>query len=177
MKRAIFLDRDGVLNRIVDRGGAPGSPRTLAEFELIDGVPDACARLKAAGFVLACVTNQPELARNQLSPDDLTAIHQALREELPLDDLRFCPHDDADQCECRKPKPGMLQDLAAALDLDLTKSIMVGDRAKDIDAGRAAGTKTILVRNGYENEASIKADYICNDLGSAAEWILETEAN
>jgi len=177
MKRAVFLDRDGVLNRIVDRDGGPGSPRNLAEFQLIDGVPEACARLKAAGFVLACVTNQPELARDQLTPDNLAAIHGELRQNLPLDDLRFCPHDDADGCPCRKPKPGMLMDLATALDLDLSRSIMVGDRAKDIEAGRAAGTKTVLVRNGYENEAAINADCICADLLAATDWILETQVD
>src|SRR5438270_832375 len=108
MKRAVFLDRDGVLNRTIDRGAAvPGSPRTLDELEIMPGAPLALQRLRQAGFLLICITNQPELARREVQPDVLAQMHAALRRDLPLDDVLTCPHDDAAGCQCRKPKAGL----------------------------------------------------------------------
>lgn len=169
---AVFLDRDGVLNEIVERHGLPGSPRSVAELRLLPGVAEACRAFKAAGLALVCATNQPDIARGHLRAEDLSEIHAELARLLPLDSIRACPHDDSDACTCRKPKPGMILEAATALDLDPGSSIMVGDRAKDIDAGRAAGAATVLVRNGYEDERGIDADIVCGSLAAAVPWIL-----
>ena len=170
---AVFLDRDGVLNKLVDRDGAPGSPRSIDEFQLIDGVEEACRELRSSGYALVVVTNQPELARQQLSPANLADIHAELDRRIEPEVIKHCPHDDGDVCDCRKPKPGMLIDAARTLDLALHSSIMVGDRWKDIDAGKSAGTKTVLVDNGYPADRVIEADHHCASLAAAVPWIKE----
>jgi D-glycero-D-manno-heptose 1,7-bisphosphate phosphatase len=171
---AVFLDRDGVVNRAPVRAGRPTSPAGVGELEVLPGVPEACARLRAAGFALIVVTNQPEVARGRLSREVVEAIHDCLRRRLPLDDIRVCYHDDADGCACRKPKPGML--LAAARDwgIDLARSVMVGDRWRDIEAGRRAGCRTVFIDYGYVEPRPEDADFETDSLLSAAEWILAT---
>ena len=113
-RRAVFLDRDGVLNRAVMRGGRPFSPASAEETELLEGVEAACRALKAAGFLLICVTNQPDIARRTRTRAEVEAINEKLKSALGLDDVRMCPHDDGDGCACRKPKPGLLLDAARA---------------------------------------------------------------
>jgi D-glycero-D-manno-heptose 1,7-bisphosphate phosphatase len=149
LKRAVFLDRDGVLNRALERDGTPYPPRTPEELEILPGVPEALALLKARGFLLIVVTNQPDVARGTLPLDVVEATHARLAAELLLDDIFVCPHDDADACACRKPKPGMLLAAAAKHGIDLSSSYMVGDRWRDIDAGHAAGCTPILIDYGY----------------------------
>src|ERR1700726_3806371 len=144
-RRAVFLDRDGVLNRARVIDGVPRPPASLAELEILPGVPKALALLRAAGFRLIVVTNQPDIARNQRTLDEVGQLNETLREHLGFDDLYMCPHDDADRCDCRKPKPGMLIRAAKMHCIDLLNSIMVGDRARDIQAGRAAGCRTVFV--------------------------------
>jgi len=168
---AVFLDRDGVLNAVVVRDGRPYPPGDASEVELLPGVGDACARLRAAGFDLVVVTNQPDVARGTLTLEAVERINDVLRAALPLDEIVVCPHDDADDCECRKPKPGMLVDAARRRGLDLAASFMVGDRWRDVDAGRRAGCRTVLVHRGYD-EPSAEPDGTVSDLGEAAEWIL-----
>src|SRR5262249_48047322 len=107
MRRAIFLDRDGVLNRAIIREGKPYSPSNVAELEIFPDAPCACEQLGSEGFLRIVVTNQPEVARGTLSRQAVEIIHQALRGKVPLDDVRTCYHDDADQCPCRKPRPGL----------------------------------------------------------------------
>lgn len=142
---AVFLDRDGVLTAPVPSGETWRPPWRPEEMRLLPGVADACQRLHAAGWVLVVATNQPDVARGRTQPGPILAIHDLLRQQLPLDDIRVCFHDDADRCLCRKPKPGMLLDAARLLRLNLSASWMIGDRTKDIAAGRAAGCRTILV--------------------------------
>ena len=139
MNRAVFLDRDGVLNRVVWREGKAASPRALSELEIEPEAPAALAALKAAGFLLFVVTNQPDVRRGLMAGETLDAIHAALAEALPVDEIAACRHDNADDCACRKPKPGLLLDLAARHDIDLSTSFMVGDQDRDIACGRAAG--------------------------------------
>lgn len=173
MVRAVFLDRDGVLNRALLRKGLPHPPDTVAELEILDGVPEALDRLRAAGYRLIVVTNQPDLARGTQSRENLEAIHAALRKRLAVDEIRVCPHDDADGCGCRKPRPGMLSEAAAEQGIDLAGSWMVGDRWRDIDAGHAAGCRTILIDYRYPERAPSRApDYVCHSLEEAADWIL-----
>jgi len=105
--------------------------------------------LKSAGFLLIAVTNQPEIARGALRIEALEAMHTLLRAHVPLDDIRVCIHDEDDDCACRKPRPGLLLDAAREWRIDLHQSFMVGDRWKDIDAGYAAGCRTLLIDRGY----------------------------
>jgi D-glycero-D-manno-heptose 1,7-bisphosphate phosphatase len=173
MKRpAVFLDRDGVLNEIVVRGNRPGSPRKMEEFRFLPGVERACEALREGGFFLACVTNQPEISRRTLEPRQLEAMMETVRRHLALDDVGVCTHDDADGCACRKPKPGLILAAAGRFDLDLERSIMVGDRWRDMEAGKSAGCRTVFVRNGLGEEPPAWVDFACADLSEAAAWIL-----
>src|SRR5580704_5907335 len=133
---AVFLDRDGVLNRAIIRNGRPHPPATLEEFTLLPGVPEACRKLRRAGFVLLVVTNQPDIARGVQDRAVVDEFHQILLRTLPIDGVYVCPHDDADGCDCRKPGPGMLLQAARDLSLNLGDSVMVGDRWRDVEAGR-----------------------------------------
>jgi len=150
-RRAVFLDRDGVLNRAFVRDGKPYPPKNLQQLQVPAGVREALERLKAAGFRLIVVTNQPDVARGNQSRERVEELHQALRQQfgLPIDDFRVCYHDDGDGCECRKPKPGMLMAAAVAFGLDLGSSFMIGDRWRDVEAGRRAGCRTIFLDHGY----------------------------
>jgi D-glycero-D-manno-heptose 1,7-bisphosphate phosphatase len=154
MNRAVFLDRDGVLNRNLVENGTLVPPRRVDDFRLIEGVVEATRALRTAGFKLVVVTNQPDVARGTLAPSTLEAMHRLLADQVPLDAIECCPHDDHHACECRKPRPGMLLRAARRLDLDLGRSFMVGDRWRDIDAGHAAGCRTILV--GYAGVEPLK---------------------
>ena len=176
MKPAVFLDRDGVINASVVRDGKPYPPASVDEMELLPGVGKALADLRAAGFVLIVVTNQPDVARGTQTRAAVEAIHERMQQELSLDAIYACFHDDADNCACRKPKPGLLVDAAAALGIDLAASFMVGDRWRDTDAGRAAGCQTIFIDRGYNERKP--TDFAVNVAGlpEAAAWILEQKA-
>lgn len=170
---AAFLDRDGVLVRAPVVDGRPRSIRDVADLELDSQAAEACTALRAAGFVLVCVTNQPDVARGLLERDALEAIHDRLRELLPLDEIVTCPHDDPDGCTCRKPLPGMLLAAALRLDIELGASFMVGDTWRDVAAGKAAGCRTVFLDRGYSDTVSEHPDATVRDLGEAAAWILE----
>lgn len=147
--RAVFLDRDGTLNRATIRAGRSYPPDRVEDFELLPGVIEGLAALRAAGFVLIVVTNQPDVAAGRQSRSVVERMHERLRALTPVDDVRVCYHDDAAGCTCRKPQPGML--LAAATDhaIDLSRSYMIGDRWRDVEAGRAAGCRTVFIASGY----------------------------
>jgi D-glycero-D-manno-heptose 1,7-bisphosphate phosphatase len=162
MKRAVFLDRDGVINRVIMRDGKPYSPRKLSDFQLIDGIKRVLSHLKEEGFILIVVTNQPDISRGLITWDALEAIHDLIRSELPVDDLIVCPHDDADECGCRKPKPGMIVDSARKWGIDIGSSLLIGDTWKDMEAGRRAGCKTILLDAPYNRD--VESDHRINDI-------------
>jgi D-glycero-D-manno-heptose 1,7-bisphosphate phosphatase len=168
---AVFLDRDGVLIRAVERDGIPRPVTSVADAELLPGVVEACTELHDAGYLLVCVTNQPDIARGAVDAGTVAAINDHLREVLGLDDVVVCPHDDADDCSCRKPRPGMLLEAAQRWDIDLGHSVMVGDRWRDIDAGRAAGCRTVFVRHGYAERPPDGADLVTDGLAAAVPWI------
>jgi D-glycero-D-manno-heptose 1,7-bisphosphate phosphatase len=170
MKRAVFLDRDGVLNRMVERGGRWGAPLGLETFEVYPWAADSVARLRAIGLLSLVVTNQPELATGELSAPILEAMHERLRRETGVDAVYVCPHRDADRCSCRKPKPGLLLQAAREWGVDVARSFMVGDRYRDVDAGRAAGCVTILVAGPEEGPA--RPDHRAADLREAVATIL-----
>lgn len=157
LKPAVFLDRDGTLNVQVVREGKPYPPDTLADFRLYDGVAEGCAALKAAGFALVVATNQPDVGRGKQARSVVEAMHAHLQQLVPsLDLIQVCYHGgDAygQPCDCRKPKPGLLLDAARRLGLDLGHSWMVGDRWGDIDAGHAAGCRTLFIDHGYTERA------------------------
>ena len=173
--RAVFLDRDGVLNRAFVRGGKPFPPATLQELEVLPGVPEALHELKLQGYKLLVVTNQPDVARGTQSRQTLDAMHQALAERLPLDDILVCSHTDHDKCDCRKPMPGMLLEAARKHNIDLAASFMVGDRWRDVEAGYNAGCKTILIDYGYSERPPDHApDLRVGSLREAADWIIRS---
>lgn len=161
---AVFLDRDGVLNEAILREGRPHPPATPDDVVLRPGVPDACARLRAEGFLLLMVTNQPDIARGTTTRAAVDAINDRLVADLGLDAALVCPHDDADGCACRKPAPGLLLDGADRFDVDLSASLMVGDRWRDIAAGEAAGVRTVWVRSTYREEAPTRPDHVIDGL-------------
>jgi D-glycero-D-manno-heptose 1,7-bisphosphate phosphatase len=171
--RAVFLDRDGVINAAIVRDGKPYPPARAGDLEILPGVAGALADLRRAGYVLVVVTNQPDVARGTQTRAELDAIHARLSAELPLDAIRACLHDDADRCACRKPAPGLLVDAARDLDLDLAASVMVGDRWRDIDAGRAAGCRTVFINHHYAERQPTSFDVELTSLAEAAAWILE----
>lgn len=173
--RAVFLDRDGVINHAFVRDGKPYPPSGPEELEILPGVPEALSRLSAAGFRLIVVTNQPDVARGRQSRETVEAIHTVLRNQLPIDEFRVCYHDDADRCSCRKPLPGMLQQAAADLCLDLMASFLVGDRWRDIEAGRNAGCATVFIDYGYDEIQPQNLDVRVASLLEATEWILAQE--
>jgi D-glycero-D-manno-heptose 1,7-bisphosphate phosphatase len=148
-RRAVFLDRDGVVTATVERHGVASVALAPEELVVLPGVAAALDRLRDAGYVLVVVTNQPDVARGSLRSTDVEAMHRQLATGLPIDRFEVCPHDGAEGCPCRKPKPGMLLAAATELDLDLAGSWMVGDRWVDIAAGRAAGVRTLLVTEPY----------------------------
>jgi len=170
--RAVFLDRDGVLNRAEVVGGKPYPPPSADALVIPPGVPESLARLRAAGFLLVAATNQPDVARGTQSREAVEAIHARLRAALPLDDVRVC-YDDGDAAPRRKPNPGMILEAAEALGIDRAASYMVGDRRGDVEAGRRAGCRTVFLDLGYaEPPPDPPADFTAPDLPAAADWIL-----
>lgn len=172
MSRAIFLDRDGVINRVVMRNGRPYPPSSVDELDFLPDVPEAIQTLRAAGFQIIVVTNQPDVAMGRQRRNAVEAIHEWIRRRLLIDDIKVCYHIDADGCACRKPKPGMLLEAAAQWSVDLGRSFMVGDRWRDIEAGRAAGCKTILVQTDYADRHAERPDAVVRSLLEATTLIV-----
>ncbi|MGE5526736.1 MAG: D-glycero-alpha-D-manno-heptose-1,7-bisphosphate 7-phosphatase [Rhodospirillaceae bacterium] len=172
MTRAVFLDRDGVINRATIRDGKPYPPQTVKDTEILDGVAEGMEMLKRAGFALAVVTNQPDVARGKQSREAVEAINNYLCSQLPLDHIEVCYHDDDENCSCRKPKPGLITLTSKALKVDPLKGFLVGDRWKDIAAGRAAGCRTIWIDAGYNETKPTSFDFRTDSLLHAAEWII-----
>jgi D-glycero-D-manno-heptose 1,7-bisphosphate phosphatase len=171
-RRAVFLDRDGVLNRAMVRNGRPYPPDTLESFEILPGVPEALGRLHNAGFLLIGATNQPDVARGTQRREVVEAMNARLLGELPITAILVC-YEDGDDCPRRKPNPGLLTEAAEAYTIDLAASFMVGDRWRDVEAGRRAGCRTVFIDLAYaEPRPNPNPDYIAADLADAAGWIL-----
>ena len=171
--RAVFLDRDGVLNRAFVVDGVPHPPASLDQLEILPGVAESLARLRGAGLRLIVVTNQPDVARGRQTIEGVNRLNAALHRQLHFDDVYVCPHDDRDGCDCRKPRPGMLLSAAEVHGIDLGSSVMVGDRDRDIEAGRAAGCRTVFIDHGYGTPPEPPADLNVGSLLEAVAWILE----
>jgi D-glycero-D-manno-heptose 1,7-bisphosphate phosphatase len=174
MRRAVFLDRDGVVNRAVLRNGKPYPPATAAEMRLLPGVREACSKLREAGFALILVTNQPDIARGLVSAEQVSEMNGRLQRFLRLDGVGVCPHDDAARCACRKPQPGLLLEAARVWNIDLESSFVVGDRWRDIEAGHRAGCRPIFVDYGYAEQRPTAPFIGVGSLRDAANWILRS---
>lgn len=171
--KTVFLDRDGVINYPIVKSGKPYPPRDLSEFKLMPGVMEGIKILKNAGFFIVVVTNQPDVGRGLISKGNVESIHQRMMEILPLDEVRVC-FDDGNivNSEFRKPNPGMILASAEENGIDMERSYMIGDRWRDINAGKRAGLKTIFIDYGYAEELQMEPDYRVHSLLDAAKLIL-----
>lgn len=172
MAKCVFLDRDGVLIRSDLVGGKPIAVQDIARMEILPGVEEACRRLKQAGFLLVVVTNQPDVGRGKVGQAVVEEMNRLLVATLGIDAVRVCFHDGYSPCDCRKPAAGMLLDAAAMLDIDLQQSFMVGDRSGDIEAGRAAGCRTVHIPWGHMEALKVVPDHSAPNLIAAVDWIL-----
>jgi D-glycero-D-manno-heptose 1,7-bisphosphate phosphatase len=177
MTRAVFFDRDGVLNESIVREGHPYPPANMEELKLFPESYAALIGLKQSGFLLFVVTNQPDVARGTQTREVVQAINDAIGAALPIDGFLVCWHDDADGCECRKPRPGLILEAARRYRVDLRHSFLVGDRWRDVDAGAAAGCRTVLIDRHYrERSPQHPPDFRAASLHSAVDWILAETA-
>jgi D-glycero-D-manno-heptose 1,7-bisphosphate phosphatase len=174
--RAVFLDRDGVLNANLIRNNRPYAPRTLDEFSVLPGVEDAVRQIKVAGFLAIVATNQPDVPDGITSRATVDAFHAELRRRMPLDDIKICFHNNAAHCTCRKPLPGLLLEAAAERGIDLAASYMVGDRWRDVKAGQAVGCHAIFVDYGLTQDEAVEPDAIVKSLPEAVAYILDRES-
>jgi D-glycero-D-manno-heptose 1,7-bisphosphate phosphatase len=178
MNRAVFFDRDGVLNRaFLQEDGKSHPPSDPRELEILPGVRDVCQSLSQAGFLLIVVTNQPDVARGTQRQEVVEAINMELHRQIPVDEIKVCYHDDADNCPCRKPKPGMLIEAAFDWDIDLSASYMIGDRWTDVEAGRRAGCQTILVNAAVTEARRCKPDFHASSMEEVKQWIFQQHYN
>jgi D-glycero-D-manno-heptose 1,7-bisphosphate phosphatase len=168
--KAVFLDRDGVLNKAIVRDGKPYPPGSLSDLVIIDGVKKGLEQLKNLKYLLIVITNQPDVARGITPQKTVEEINDYLMENLGIDDIFCCFHDTKDNCECRKPKTGLIDLATTKWDIDLKKSFLVGDRWKDIEAGRRAGLKTILIDYNY-NEERCQPDFSCHSFKDVVQII------
>jgi D-glycero-D-manno-heptose 1,7-bisphosphate phosphatase len=178
-RSAVFLDRDGVLNRPVIRNGLPFPPATLEEFELYADVAEDCAQLKQAGFLLVVATNQPDVGRGTQSRELVEAMNRKLRDAVPsLDAIEVCYHAGAshgEPCDCRKPKPGMLFRAAANHAIDLRRSFFIGDRWRDVDCAHAAGCCAVFIDHGYKEPLRQQPAFTVTTLGEAVAVVLRNQ--
>jgi D-glycero-D-manno-heptose 1,7-bisphosphate phosphatase len=172
MNRAVFLDRDGVINRAFVKEGKPYPPKSIDDLEILPGVKEALNRLHEAGYLLIVVTNQPDVARGTSSKKSVEEINNRLAEELPIDYFKICYHDDADACKCRKPLPGLILNSAKEYKINLSKSFMVGDRWSDILAGQSSGCKSFFINYRYLEAQPESPDFIVSSLVEAERIIL-----
>jgi D-glycero-D-manno-heptose 1,7-bisphosphate phosphatase len=171
--RAVFLDRDGVINRPVVRDGKPFAPGSLAEFELYPEAASACAAMKVAGYLLVVVTNQPDVGRGTQSRTVVEDMHAEMCRRLPIDRVEVCyDPGDGESSAYYKPAPGMLLRAAGELAIDLNASFMVGDRWRDVDCGTAAGCQTIFIDRGYNERLRCQPHFTVSSLLEAVRVIL-----
>ncbi len=172
MNRAVFLDRDGVIIRTDVLDGKPYAITSLEALEVLPGAADAIQRLRDAGFMIIVVSNQPDVAAGKVTRDVVEAVNAELMEKLAIDEIKVC-YDSA--APCYKPRPGMLLEAAREHDITLDRSYMVGDRWRDIGAGKAAGCMTVFIDKGYSEQAPENPDNVVQNLAEAADLILALE--
>jgi D-glycero-D-manno-heptose 1,7-bisphosphate phosphatase len=170
MKQAVFIERDGVLNRVKVERQQQVSPLTLEEFQVIQEGAPLLKRLKASGLLVIVTTNQPGLSRGYQSRRELDRMHDLLRKTFPLDDLLVCAHDETDRCPCRKPKPGLLIEAGFKWKLDLDRSFVISDKWQDAEAARIAGCTSLLLESPWVK--TVHRDFVLPDLEAIVEKIL-----
>ena len=171
-RKAIFLDRDGVLNKAIVRNRKPYPPSTIDELEILDGVYKGVEFLKHSGYKLIVITNQPDVARGLTTIEEVNEINNSIIKLLNVDEIICCFHDDSENCECRKPKPGMILEAVKKWNIDLSLSYLIGDRWRDIQTAKNIGLTSILIKYDYD-EKKINANFECNNLEEAANFILK----
>jgi D-glycero-D-manno-heptose 1,7-bisphosphate phosphatase len=171
-RKAIFLDRDGVLNKAFIRQGRPHPPSTVKDLEILPGVVESLISLKNVGYFLSVITNQPDIARGIIDKQVVNDINEVLKAQLAIDEIKVCSHDDVDSCFCRKPKPGLILESAKEHNISLADSFFIGDRWRDIEAGKAAGCKTFFIDYGYLEKQPLDFDFKVKSLKEAAQIIL-----
>ncbi len=174
-RRAVFLDRDGVINRAIVRDGKPYPPDSLETLEILPGVAGALESLRAAGFLNVVVTNQPDVATGKQRREIVEALNHHLQVNLSLVATKVCYHAEAESCDCRKPKPGMLLAAAREMNIDLGRSFLVGDRWRDVGAAQAAGCRALFIDCAYKEKRPDKPYVAVNSLPEAAEFILRSD--
>jgi D-glycero-D-manno-heptose 1,7-bisphosphate phosphatase len=176
VQRAVFLDRDGVINRVVVRNGMPYPPSHIEEFELYEDVPGGCARLKTANFLLVVITNQPDVGRGTQSREAVEAINLKMQSALPLlDRIEICYHAGeryGQPCACRKPRPGLILRAASELNIDPKRSYVIGDRWRDVDCAHAAGCRAIFIERGYKESLREAPDFAVANFNDAVSAVL-----
>lgn len=178
MKKAVFLDRDGVINYSVVRNGKPYPPDTLEDFRFYEDVEESLAKLKSLGYLLIIATNQPDVATGKQTRETVESMHQIIKLKLPIDLIKVCYEIDSIDCLCYKPKPGMLLEAANEMNIDLAQSYMIGDRWRDIGAGQNAGCRgSILIERDHTEKNSYIADFICKSLLEASDFIVIQKLN
>ncbi len=171
MKKAIFLDRDGVINKAFVKNGLPISPNSLDEIEILPGVKESILKLKKLNFLCLVVTNQPDVPRGKINKNTVIKMNSFLKKETKLDDIFVCYHDDIDNCNCRKPKPGLLLKASKKWNVELKKSFMIGDRWRDIQAGESVGCKTIYLDYKYQDIKPKNPNFVTDTLLNAVHII------
>ena len=171
-RRAVFLDRDGVLNKAIIRAGKPYPPADVNEVEIYAEAPDGLKKLQQAGYLLIVVTNQPDVARGSQTRQKVEAIHDYMKNQLPIDRFMVCFHDDRDRCQCRKPAPGLLLEAAKQDHIDLEKSYIIGDRWRDVEAGQRSGCKSIFIDYSYSETQPKTPDFRVWSFSEAVDAIL-----
>jgi len=170
--RAVFLDRDGIVNQAVVKNGKPFPPDSVKSFQWVPQILESCERLVRAGFRLIIITNQPDVAKKLTTKETVDEIHDKILSYLPIDDIFVCYHTDADHCSCRKPLPGMIKDAAKKWSITLSESYMIGDRWRDIEAGFNAGCHTLFVDYDYDETLTEPPDKIVKSVSEAVDYIL-----
>lgn len=170
--KAIFLDRDGVINKAVVIDNKPYPPSSIREMEILPGVKKGIELLKKEGYYIFVVTNQPDVARGKTAIEKVQEINSFLEKELFIDEVYCCYHDGKEGCSCRKPKPGMIIDASLKWNINLKKSYIIGDRWRDIEAGKQADVTTILIDYQYD-EKRVEPDYACLNFSEAVSYILK----
>jgi D-glycero-D-manno-heptose 1,7-bisphosphate phosphatase len=170
---AVFLDRDGVLVIPIFRDGRSFAPRNLDEYRFYSEAAGCLQQFKQAGLAVVVVTNQPDVGAARVRREVVEEMHRRLAEAMPVDAIKACFHTERDRCSCRKPEPGMLFTAASELGIDLSSSFMVGDRWSDVEAGAAAGCRTVFIDLGYVTEKPpARPNHIVKSLAEATTWIL-----
>ena len=167
--KVVFLDRDGVLNALVERDGKMVSPRLFKDFRILDGVSDAIETLRQQNYELVVVTNQPDISRGLMLQSELDQMTQAVL-ALGVHQVLICPHSDEDTCLCRKPKPGLLTQYLESLESEPTELWMIGDREVDMMAGLSAGATTVLISLS-RNENKLPQHSVAGNLLEAVELL------